>query len=216
MARRWSDLESRVRAAHGPMVAGVDEVGRGPLAGPVVACAIIMPADARAIAGVNDSKKLPAADRRRLDATIRARALALGIGAASNREIDRLNIYRATVLAMRRALARLDITPDHVIIDGKPIRILDVEHTAVVGGDARCYTVACASIVAKVLRDSLMSRLATRYPSYGWEHNVGYATRSHIAALDADGPTPHHRLTFRAQQLVLEFSGAGAERAHDR
>ncbi len=205
MARRWSDIESRARAEYGPMLAGVDEVGRGPLAGPVVACAIIMPPDARAIPGVDDSKRLTAPDRLRLAAKIRERALALGLGAASSREIDRHNIYRATVMAMRRALARLSLQPDHVLVDGSPIRILGIQHTAVVGGDGRCYAIACASIVAKVLRDDLMSRLALRYPAFGWERNAGYGTPGHIAVLDAAGPTPHHRLSFRTQQLALHL-----------
>ncbi len=147
--RRWSALERELRNQYGPLVAGIDEVGRGPLAGPVVACAVIMPPDARAIPGVNDSKQLTPDERERLAILIRARCLAYALGAASSREIDRLNIYHATVLAMRRALARLSIAPDHVLVDGNPVRSLGCAHRAVVGGDARCYTVACASIVAK-------------------------------------------------------------------
>ena len=204
---RWSPIERTLRAQHGPMLVGVDEVGRGPLAGPVVACAVVMPPDARAIAGVDDSKRLSCAARVRLAAKIRAAALSIGVGAASVREIDRVNVYHATVLAMRRALARLSLAPDHVLVDGKPIRSLRVEHTAVVGGDARCYSIACASIVAKVTRDRLMELLAARYPDYRWEQNVGYATPDHLRGLAAHGVSPHHRRSFyRVSQLSLPFA----------
>lgn len=162
-----------------------------------------MPAHARAIAGVDDSKRLAPEVREVLAARIRARAVALALGAASVREVDRLNIHQATTLAMRRALARLGRVPHHVIVDGRPIRALGVSHTAVVGGDGMCYSVACASIVAKVTRDRLMRQLAARYPAYAWEQNSGYGTPSHIAALDALGATPHHRRSFRVKQLTL-------------
>jgi len=204
---RWSRIERDARDTFGALIAGIDEVGRGPLAGPVVACAIIMPADQRAIAGVDDSKRLPPAERERLCAAIRARAVALGVGAASPREVDHLNIYRATTLAMQRAMRRLGCTPHHVIVDGKPIRTLGVEHTAVVGGDGKCYAVACASIVAKVTRDRLMHRLAVRYPGYDWEQNAGYGTPRHLAALDRLGATPHHRRSFCVKQLSLALMG---------
>lgn len=204
---RWSAIERELRAAGGPLIAGVDEVGRGPLAGPVVACAVVMPPDARAIAGVDDSKQLAAEERVRLARLIRRHALGIGIGAASVREIDRLNIYHASVLAMRRALARLPIAADHVLVDGRPIRTLGVRHTAVVKGDSRCFSVACASIIAKVTRDRLMQALARRYPGYRWESNVGYGTADHHAGLDARGVTPHHRRSFMAvRQLTLELS----------
>jgi len=170
-----------------------------------------MPPDARAIAGVDDSKRLSCAERVRLAAKIRVRALSVGVGAASVREIDRVNVYHATVLAMRRALARLSVAPDHVLVDGKPIRTLRVEHTAVVGGDARCYSIACASIVAKVTRDRLMERLATRYPDYRWEQNVGYATPDHLRGLEAHGVSPHHRRSFcRVSQLSLPLGDVEA------
>src|SRR5204863_5163888 len=119
---RWSTIERDLRAQHGPMIAGVDDVGRGPLAGPVVACAVIMPPDIRAIPGVDDSKRLSRAERERLAVKIRERALFVGIGAASVRAIDRINIYQATVVAMRRALRRLGIGPHPVLVDGKPVR----------------------------------------------------------------------------------------------
>ncbi len=211
--RRWSAIERELRRERGPLIAGVDEVGRGPLAGPVVACAVVMPPDARAIPGVDDSKALTAAERTRLAALIRARALALGVGAASVREIDRLNIYHASTLAMRRALSRLSVIPDHVIIDGKAIRTLTIEHTAVVKGDARCFSIACASIIAKVTRDRLMRQLGERYPAYRWGQNAGYATADHVTGLSAAGLTPHHRRSFlRPRQLTLDFD-AGPDMA---
>lgn len=190
----------------GPMLAGVDEVGRGPLAGPVVACAVVMSPDERAIPGVDDSKKLAAATRLRLAQKIRERAVCVALGAASVREIDRINIYQASVLAMRRALDRLPVRPDHVVIDGNRIRTLPVPHTAVVHGDSRCYSIACASILAKVTRDRLMSALGRRHPGYCWDTNAGYTTRDHVAGLAAQGITAHHRRSFwRIGQLTFDF-----------
>lgn len=165
-----------------------------------------MPPDRRAIAGVDDSKQLDAATRVVLAARIREQALVVSLGAASAREIDRINIYHATVLAMRRALARvpgrLGRVPDHVLIDGKPLRTLGTVHTAVVKGDAKCYAIACASIVAKVTRDRLMHALAVRYDGYAWERNSGYGTAAHRAALDTHGLTPHHRRSFCLDEQV--------------
>ena len=202
--RRWTGIERALRQEYGPLLAGIDEVGRGPLAGPVVACAVVMPPDARAIRGVDDSKQLTRQERERLAHLIRARALAVGLGAASRREIDRLNVFQATVLAMRRALSRLSVTPDHVVLDGLPLRTLGVAHRAVVGGDARCYSIACASIVAKVTRDRVMRALGLRHPEYHWSHNVGYATAAHLAGIDRHGITPHHRRRFwRVAQTML-------------
>jgi ribonuclease HII len=204
--KRWTTIERDLRAAKGPLLAGVDEVGRGPIAGPVVACAVIMPGDTRAIAGVDDSKRLTHDERVRLSAIIRERAVAFAIGAASVHEIDRINIYQASALAMQRALGRLRVTPDHVVIDGRLIRTLPVPHTAVVHGDARCFSIACASILAKVTRDLLMTRLARRYPHYIWDHNAGYTTREHVAGLTSHGITPHHRKSFcRISDLLLEI-----------
>jgi ribonuclease HII len=166
-----------------------------------------MPPDVRAIAGVDDSKQLSAPERQRLAVKIRERAVSVGIGAASVREIDRVNIYHATVIAMRRALSRLSVVPHHVLIDGKPIRTLQIPHTALVGGDDVCYTIACASIIAKVTRDRLMQSLAGRYPLYVWERNVGYSTLAHLQGLAAHGATPHHRRSFApVRQLSLDLS----------
>jgi ribonuclease HII len=202
--KRWTTIERDLRVQKGPLLAGVDEVGRGPIAGPVVACAVIMPADTRAIAGVDDSKRLTHVQRVRLASKIRDRAVAFALGAASVREIDRINIYQASVLAMRRALDRLEVRPDHVVIDGRVMRTLPIPHTAVVHGDARCFSIACASILAKVTRDLLMTRLAVRYPQYIWDHNAGYTTREHVAGLTSNGITPHHRKSFcRISDLLL-------------
>ncbi len=196
MAGGWSALERSLRKAGATHIAGVDEVGRGPLAGPVVVCAVIMPADRRAIPGVTDSKQLRAADRERLAARIEAEAVAIAVRASSVAEIARHNILQATVRAMARALAALPIRPDEVLVDGRPLRTLDVPHHGVVGGDGACYSIGCASIVAKVVRDRLMTRLARRYPAYGWEANAGYGTPVHLAALRAEGLSPHHRVQF--------------------
>ncbi len=215
---RWSRIECNARAQYGPLLAGVDEVGRGPLAGPVVACAIVMPPHRRAIAGVNDSKQLDAKTRERLAPLILQQALAVSLGAASAREIDRINIYHATVLAMARALKRLEtqlgVAPDHVLVDGRPLRTLGVLHTAVVKGDAKCYGIACASIVAKVTRDRLMTALARRYDGFGWERNAGYGTPQHLAALARDGLTPHHRRRFCLEEqdsLPLDISAVAID-----
>ena len=210
---RWSALERELCEQGGRLIAGVDEVGRGPLAGPVVACAVVMPPDVRAIRGVDDSKQLTGFERDRLAKRIRERAMTVAVGAASVREIDRINIYHAAVLAMRRALGRLAVKPDHVLLDGNPIRTLGVEHTAVVGGDGCCHSIACASIVAKVTRDRLMRALALRHPHYRWETNVGYGTAEHQAGLASHGITAHHRRSFSPVQLAMALAVAPPEDA---
>jgi ribonuclease HII len=188
----WSQAVERV--------AGVDEVGVGPLCAAVVSAAVVLPAhlDPAALDGVRDSKTVPTVrEREALAERIRASALRVAVGAASPREIDHLNVRGATALAMRRALARLG-QYDHALVDGRPMPGFDRErHTFLVGGDAHCLSIACASIVAKVTRDRLMRLLAVRYPDYGWEHNAGYATADHLAALRRLGPTPHHRTRYR-------------------
>jgi ribonuclease HII len=204
--KRWTTIERDLRLQKGPLIAGVDEVGRGPIAGPVVACAVIMPPDTRAIAGVDDSKRLTHNERVRLAVKIRERAVAYALGAASVREIDTINIYQASALAMKRALTRLKVAPNHVVIDGRTMRTLPVPHTAVVRGDSRCFSIACASILAKVTRDLLMTRLGLRYPHYIWDHNAGYTTRDHVRGLTSHGITPHHRKSFcRISDLLLEL-----------
>lgn len=185
-------------------VAGVDEVGRGPLAGPVVAAAVVLPVGVF-IEGATDSKRLPGDVREELAVLIRRRAAAVALGAASVSEIDRVNILRATTRAMSRALAGLSLRPEHVVVDGLPVRGLDRDHEALVGGDLLVHSIACASIVAKVCRDRLMKRLDVRYPQYGWAQNVGYGTPQHREALRTYGPTAHHRLTFGGLQCELEL-----------
>ncbi len=185
-------------------VAGVDEAGRGPLAGPVIAAAVILPPGA-SVPGAQDSKILSSPRREVLAAAILERSLAVCLGAASVREIDRLNILVCTRLAMARALSRLPLPPDHVVVDGLPVAGLGWRHDAVVGGDGCVHSVACASILAKVTRDRLMKRLAVRYPGYGWETNMGYGTAEHRAALERLGPTPHHRRTFGGVQVEMGF-----------
>jgi ribonuclease HII len=186
----------------GQLLVGIDEVGRGPLAGPVVAAAVCFPMNHHGIRGVRDSKQVPDHDERaRLAHRIRAEALAFGLGAASVREIARDNIRRATATAMRRALGRCRArlaTETHILIliDGLPMIELDAPHQALVQGDAHCHAIAAASLLAKVARDRLMLSLAVRRPGYGWHTNVGYATREHVAALRVRGLTPHHRMLF--------------------
>ena len=186
----------------GHLLIGIDEVGRGPLAGPVVAAAVCFPIDHPGITGVRDSKRVVRhSERVRLAQQIRAEALAWGLGAASVREIARDNIRRATALAMRRALHRCRAQLDAgvvamIIVDGLRVPELQADHQALVKGDAQCHAIAAASLIAKVARDRLMQALATRRPDYGWQTNVGYATQAHIAALRAHGRTPHHRALF--------------------
>jgi ribonuclease HII len=178
------------------VVAGVDEVGRGPLAGPVVAAAVVLPVGAKPIRGLDDSKLLTARQRERLAVRIRARAVAVAVGAASVREIDRFNIRRASILAMRRALRRLGVAPSHILVDGLPCPELECAHEAIIDGDARCQSIAAASVIAKTIRDRLMDRLAARHPEYAWATNKGYATDEHLEALQLHGPTRHHRYSF--------------------
>lgn len=186
------------------MVVGADAVGVACLSGPVLAAAVVMPAYGRRIPGIRDSKMLSRAQRERLYPKIIRGAIAVGLGAASVAEIDRLNIYHATNLAMRRAICRVG-EREHVLIDGLRVhRFEDFvgSYTALVHGDARCYSIAAASIVAKVVRDRLMDRLASRYPHYGWEHNAGYATFVHRRGIEEHGITPFHRRSFARVRAI--------------
>ena len=187
-------------------VAGLDEVGRGPLAGPVVAAAVVLPQNATIIAGLRDSKQMTARQRDRVAAVIRDIVLAWAVGAASPREIDRLNILGATALAMRRALSLLSQVPDHVLVDGKPFPELRCKHEAIIKGDATCPSIAAASVLAKQARDRLMVLLASRFPAFGWEQNMGYGTAEHLAAIEANGLTPHHRRSFGPVSQLRLFS----------
>lgn len=207
----WGTVERAARRIGHTRIVGVDEVGRGPLAGPVVACAILLPPRCRDIDGVGDSKALRAEERERLAGTIRKVALAIGIGAASVAEIDRVNIYQATAIAMRRAIARIPAPHDLLLIDGSPFGALGLPHQAVVKGDACCLSIACASIIAKVTRDRLLCALHRRHPRYDWHTNAGYGTAAHLAALSAHGPTPHHRRSFKPLRIEEPdlFTSAG-------
>ncbi len=186
----------------GRLLVGVDEAGRGPLAGPVVAAAVVFPAGSALMEGVRDSKTLSAPRRQALAVQIRAAALAVGVAAASVREIDRLNIRVATALAMHRAVRRLlahfPASPrPRLLVDGLPVPELGYEHEALVDGDAHCLSVAAAGIIAKTVRDRLMRQLAVRHAGYGWERNAGYGSAEHLAAIQIHGPTAHHRRSFR-------------------
>jgi len=179
----------------GGRVAGVDEAGRGPLAGPVVAAALVFRAK-RPPRGIDDSKKLTAAAREYLFHAIMGCA-DVGVGSASVEEIDRVNILQATFLAMQRALAALAFVPDHVLVDGNRMPpALPCPATTIVEGDAHSLSIAAASIVAKVTRDRLMLQLAAQHPGYGWETNMGYGTATHLDGLNRLGITIHHRLSF--------------------
>lgn len=206
MIKPSTRVERRHWEAGLQVVVGADAVGVACLSGPVVAAAVAMPPYARRVIGVRDSKLLSRAQRERLYPRIRRRALAVGIGAASVAEIDRLNIYHATNLAMRRAICRI-ADREHVLIDGLRVRGLENDvgpYTAIVRGDAHCYSIAAASIVAKVVRDRLMDRLAARHPHYGWEHNAGYATLDHRRGIEEHGVTAFHRRSFaRVRAVVL-------------
>ncbi len=182
------------------MIAGVDEVGRGPLAGPVVAAAVIL---MQPIDGVDDSKKLSSETRERLADELERGAL-IGVGAASVAEIERLNILQASLLAMQRAVRRLRSLPDLALIDGNRAPELPCPAETVIGGDRHVPAIGAASIIAKVTRDRLMCRLAARYPDYGWDHNAGYPTTGHLDGLRRHGASRHHRRTFAPVHAALD------------
>jgi ribonuclease HII len=184
------------------LIAGVDEAGRGPLAGPVVAAAVILD-DLRPIAGLNDSKKLSAAKRERLFDEIRAKALCCSIAQASVEEIDEINILQATLLAMRRAVEGLRLKPAKVLVDGNRLPVLDVLAEAIVKGDATVPAISAASILAKVTRDRWCAELDAKYPQYGFAAHKGYGTAEHLAALQTHGACPEHRKTFAPVTRVL-------------
>ncbi|MBM2290419.1 ribonuclease HII [Sulfitobacter pseudonitzschiae] len=186
----------------GGRVAGVDEVGRGPLAGPVMAAAVVLNPD-DIPDGLNDSKALSAKRREALYTELMARA-DVSVGSASVEEIDEHNILRASHIAMMRAIAGLSVPPDHVLIDGNMVpRGLNLAATTVIKGDARSLSIAAASIVAKIRRDRLMVDLAQQHPGYGWETNMGYPSKSHREALQIIGVTPHHRRSFKPVHNIL-------------
>lgn len=181
---------------------GVDEAGRGPLAGPVVAAAVILD-PARPIVGLADSKKLSAARRERLASEIREKSLAWSIAEATVNEIDAINILQATLLAMQRAVAGLSLTPSEVLIDGNRCPALSLPMRAIVGGDATVAEISAASILAKTHRDAGMLKLAARHPQYGFERHKGYGTAEHLAALRVHGPCSAHRKSFAPVRVQL-------------
>lgn len=183
-------------------VCGVDEVGRGPLAGPVVAAAVILDAD-NIPDGLNDSKKLSAKKRQALALQIQEQALAVSIAQASVDEIDEINILAATMLAMRRAVDGLSVTPVGALVDGNRAPGLSIETQTLVKGDSKSLSIAAASIVAKVFRDDLMAKLGEDWPAYGWASNAGYGVKKHKQALELVGVSPHHRKSFEPIRSIL-------------
>ena len=188
-------LENELRASGFPLVCGVDEVGRGPLAGPVVCAAVIMPAH-EVIDGIDDSKKLSAKKREKLSTLIRLSAVAFSIFCVQPQKIDEVNILQATRLCMKGAVESLSVRPDFVITDGNMTLDIDIPQRPVIGGDASCYSIGAASVLAKVYRDALMDKYAELYPAYGFARNKGYGTAEHIAAIKEYGLCPIHRRSF--------------------
>ena len=177
------------------LICGVDEAGRGPLAGPVCAAAVILPAHAQ-IPGLNDSKKLTDKKRRELFPIIKEQAISYGIALVDEKEIDKINILQATFLAMRKAVENMEIAPDYILVDGNKLPGYDIPSEAIVKGDSYSASIAAASVLAKVTRDIFMEEMATKYPAYGFEIHKGYGTKAHYAALTENGPSPIHRMTF--------------------
>lgn len=194
------------RSGQGLLIAGVDEVGRGPLAGPVVAAAVILDPE-RPVLGLDDSKRLSPRRRELLEQRILSSALAWALGRADVGEIDRLNILQASLLAMQRAVAALEMAPERVLVDGNRCPQVAMECRAIVGGDASVPSISAASILAKLVRDREMIELDRNYPGYGFARHKGYPTREHLAALDLLGVTPLHRRSFAPVRRFL--SGAG-------
>lgn len=196
-------LEGALRAEGYVHLAGVDEVGRGPLAGPVVAAAVILPPRCR-LPGLADSKTLTPEQRARLERQIRRQALTFGLGIVPAQTVDAINIREATKLAMRQAISQLDPAPDLVLADGRDLPVPCLPGQAVIDGDARCGSIAAASILAKVARDQIMAELEVRYPGYGFAQNKGYGTEEHLAQLRRLGPCPEHRFSFAPVREVFQ------------
>ena len=194
------EKEMEIRAKGFTAVCGSDEAGRGPLAGPVVAAAVILPEDIQ-LPGVNDSKKITEKKREILFDFVKEHALAYGIGEASETEIDEINILQATFLAMRRAVEALQIPADYALVDGNRIQGLPVPAETVIGGDGKVLSIAAASILAKVTRDRYLRDMAAQYPEYGFEKHKGYGTKAHYAAIEQYGICPLHRKTFLKKVL---------------
>lgn len=184
------------------LIAGVDEVGRGPLAGPVVAAAVILPKACK-IPGLNDSKKIPKSKHKEIYEAVFQNAIAIGIGIKDNHVIDQVNIYEATKLAMMEAIGQLDPRPQHLLIDAMRLD-LPIPQTSIIKGDANSLSIAAASIVAKVTRDQMMEKFDREYPGYDFAQNAGYGTAKHLAGLDQLGVTPIHRRSFEPVKSMCE------------
>ena len=184
------------------LIAGVDEVGRGPLAGPVVAAAVILPENCK-IPGLNDSKKIPKSKHKEIYEAVLQNAIAIGIGVKDNQVIDQVNIYEATKLAMMEAIGQLDPQPQHLLIDAMKLD-LPIPQTSIIKGDANSLSIAAASIVAKVTRDQMMEEFDREYPGYDFAQNAGYGTAKHLAGLDQLGVTPIHRRSFEPVKSMCE------------
>ena len=213
--RQMARLESELSARGFARIAGVDEVGRGCLAGPVVAGAVILPAGC-VLPGLDDSKRLDPGSRDRLDRQIRLSAVAIGLGVVEARQIDSENILRASLEAMRRAVSALDPEPDVLLVDAVRVPAVRVPQLPVIHGDALSQSIAAASIVAKVFRDRLLEQLGQRHPVYGFESHKGYGTPEHWEALRLYGPCPEHRMTFRGVTPEADSGAFVARQAHRR
>ena len=196
----WLEFERKAQSKGYSAVCGVDEAGRGPLAGPVCAAAVILP-DGELIEGVNDSKKLSEKKREALFEVIKERSRAYSVAFASVEEIESMNILNATMLAMRRAVEGLSISADYAMIDGNRLPELSIDAECIVKGDARSMSIACASILAKVSRDRLLYEYAKEYPQYHFDKHKGYGTKAHVEALREFGPCPYHRMSFLGKIL---------------
>ena len=189
-------LEQNLRQKGYRFIAGVDEAGRGPLAGPVVAAAVILPEEYRN-ADINDSKQISPLERERLFIEIKNVALSYAVGIVTPKKIDETDILSAAKFAMRQAILKLDPQPDFILTDAVPVNIMDIPQMAMVKGDARSLSVAAASIIAKVTRDHLMLKYDKKYPEYGFCQHMGYGTEVHLSAIKKHGPCPIHRMSFR-------------------
>ncbi|MGH2619435.1 MAG: ribonuclease HII [Anaerolineales bacterium] len=220
MPGRRPDLthELELRQLGHTLVAGLDEVGRGALAGPVIAAAVVLPLDrfdlARALEGVRDSKQLTPLARRHWAAEVRRVALSVGIGQSSARELDRIGVLAATRLAMKRALDELSTAPSFLLIDHLRLTNLDIPQRGITRGDQSVLSIAAASVIAKVARDQLMEKLGKRFPAYGFGRNKGYGTAYHRSALDRCGTCPQHRRSYAPVQLALGRPGGAKIRLH--
>ena len=197
--------EKELYAQNINLIAGVDEVGRGPLVGPVVAAAVILPKN-YSLAGLNDSKKLSEKKRNELYPQIIKDAISYGIGVVDNKKIDEINIYEASRLAMYTAIKNLKVLPEHILVDAMPL-FLDIPSTSIIHGDALSASIAAASIVAKVTRDNMMYELDKKYPEYGFAKHKGYPTKSHLEALNKYGPLDNYRFTYGPVKKYLSSKG---------